>query len=412
MTEHGDGNQGGPINDGSNDQNDWDSQVQSLRYSDEDRERLIQDKKLTREKLINMIISNNKSYEKLSSEKDDVTDERDTLDAKHTKLVDTLLKTNRKLQEEEDYSKTLNDRIDTLEAAGGKDKIPTIVIVSDHSADPIIKHADDGKCRWLLVNVGRMLDFDKFWKDGGNKELITCADTVVLMLGREDIFKGAQGWSLLSILPNVVQSIEDRGIPVFVSQILPSKTRKFKTEVNVINRKVVKSASGFSGINLTEAFEERDDCEIFDDKSDNGLTNDVMIAVTKIIKKTVGVPEKREVNNNDAADDQVKITELVLIDPRYKGPLIGRNGEHIREMEADTSTVMKSIEYRYNDTDEKIKHGILITGTRPEVLQAKINTADFLATLKDGGDDDDSSKSDKRKANQGWPGPRKRTNWK
>lgn len=390
---------------------DW--AAQTIRYTDEDREKLVQNTKLTRNKLVEMLLESNKQLQRsidekatIESERDSLEIERDSLDDRYTTASNEILRVNKKLTEEEDYSKTLEDRLDSLNA-NANDTRPVVMMISDQSGKQVYESIDSKDCAWSYMDAQNLADFEDFWN--ANKAAIMGADKLIIMLGRGDILADTQRWDLVNLMENVIKILKEVGIPYVISQILPIEKRSKKTDVNVLNRKIINPRSGYGGIDLTAPMN-KDDTDIYKSDDSNKFEADFKKEVAAVIVKAIGVPDKHiktpvaDTDDNDSGD---KYTEMIGVEPKYKGPLIGKKGSNIRDIEDQTSCAIKAIEYRYNEFDEVLKHGILITGMKGDILHAKVTIADKLAQIQD---DDEARKSssatqrgEKRKGVQGWP---------
>lgn len=408
-----------------NDQGLGDWAAQTEMYTVEDREKLIANKKLTREKLIDMVISATKSYsdckellgdkngayDKLVMLKTSVEADKAVVTKKYNKAVDDLLRVQDQYANECKVSQRLLDQLGDSDNKNTPSK-PVVILVSDESGEQLISKFDSSECRWELVQVNGIADFNQFWSSSKDKSKVLEADHVVVMLGRSDIMSGVEGYRLN--ITSVVEQIKEAGIPVTVSQILPPSDWGFKPDVDIFNRKLLGQKKKFSVVNLGDDINGKTDAdEVFSKPATSLLTDDLAQLVTKAIHKVVGKPVKRQlpvqVTKDDDDDDDTECIEFIRIDAKEKGPLIGPQGTNIQEIETDNNCKLNAIEYRFNQYDDKIKHGVLITGKKKGICGAKIDVAGFLDKLSKN-DDDDDKRPEKRKVAQPWPQAKKRGN--
>ncbi len=384
-----------------------DQDVEQTLFRHDDRDKLLQDKKnMTREKLITMLIEAHKNYAKVELEKTAAVNEKvaavnekkaaiiekttainekSVMEKEHQEMMDNMLSAQQELQLEQDVTKKLMKRIDALEGDEDGER-PVVGLITDNTAKVVFKYIDGPSCIWRMINIDKLSMFANLWEnDQKFRTVLSSFDTVVIMLGLSDIKGGSECYQVISQLLKMTQTLTEAEIPFIVSQILPSQDLKYGVNIKILNRKICDSKHKFKGIEIEKSvFNNKYDADNFDE-NDN-VKDSKAKQIAKILVGKVGTPAKREPKKCDEpdetvnpADDSTEYTEFISVLPRYKGPIIGRDGDNVEAIQASTGTrQILAMEYRTGE-GSRIKHGILITGSKSSIQLAKDAIASVIS---------------------------------
>ena len=244
-----------------------------------------------------------------------------------------------------------------------------------------------------------------FWDDMESRNEIAAHDMILLMLGREDILAGDEGYRLISHVEKLLDKFNEYEVPITVCQILPIKDRKRKTDYNILNRKLA-NLNG-SVVNLTELLKNKTDTEIFAHHKIT-IKTEVLTDIASMITSQIGVPtirDKRPIGSgNDLNDDSEEVSEFLSIQAKYAGVIVGEEGTAVQAIQKKTKTSVQVIKYYFHDI---LKHAVVITGTRSRILAAKIEIADEISASEENVPEDKPTKPRSKHVKQKRSGPHK-----
>ncbi len=352
-------------------------------------------KKLNKDEMIDWIYSQVAPMKQISEDKNaaetkakESLDDLGELETKHSKLLDQIAFVESKLHEEKEPSSDLMSKLDKATGSGdtGNESTsrPSILLITDACGEEVFNQIECSEVNWNILLVEKLSQLPGIITNKIKE--IANHDKVVIMLGRMDILAGGEDGEahrILATLTNVVKMLDANEIPVMISQILPIKTRQYRSNVTIFNRKIADSTTKWEYIDTQKVFDILTVENIFV-RAKITIIPTLLKEVANELAVQTGVPEKRTPidhgdDDDDDNDDDEDITEFIEYPPGSKRVVVGLAGVNIQDTQKMSDTTMNCIEFYIK---ENKKHGVLITGDRSNILKAKIAVADQLANTK------------------------------
>ena len=364
------------------------NEMDLLNLDEDGKEKLKQklNKDKIKDSIIDMFIKAATEWKSVEEKLQTSEDEKKALEQKLTDTLDDLMKKDGLLQEEQEYANNLASKLTSTPT-----QTPAVLLLSDTKV--LFEKLSKENVSWEIL-VYETVKKCNSEIDGLRNEM-NKYDLVVIMIGREEIINGGDGIKIISELNKITSKLETMDIPYRVSQILPVKGPKGRTEVNIVNRKIL-STKAWTPMETFQTFQGVVEREIFKDKK-ICINEPLLSKVVTHFQQLVGTPDIRK-KSTLSDSDPGEITEFVPLLKKHAGLIIGPLGETVQALQDKFSAQISIIDYTYKKSEKK---GALITGPTSVRENMKSKMAEMIKE-DDENQDDRNSKRGKSNNDMSW----------
>lgn len=313
-----------------------------------------------------------------------VTQEKSALEVKLQKTVDDLVKYKVRVKEHEEVKQHLENKLCDRKpgAATVKESVkPNVLLITDSTVLSDKLNAKNNKWTYLLIEN---IKTAKGLAESAAPELNE-ADLIIVQMGREEIYRGAEAADLAPDLIGLIQEIQKLDIPFRVSQILPVKGLDKRTEINLLNR-MIENTTEWNPI-LISTFNGCVESEMFHQMKLN-IRDSLLNEAVAQFETRVGTPKIRDKQSDTTpvttSQNSETILELLPLLREHAYNLLKNKSEKIRALQTSfKGSQISVIKYDFKETK---KNAVLVKGDYPLRQQIKSQVAALISSFEsDGG---------------------------
>ncbi len=309
-----------------------------------------------------------------------------------TKLADSRAE----LKQQSGITKDLMARLANKKSSMGVSAESTkILIIVDTVLAPLLTRV---KIKGFTDTYKEANGFDALLhmtKDEEHLDKLHAYDKVLILLGPKDIQDSQDGYDMSNKLSQAVEILKELQVQVALIELPPALGNPF-TYVSMFNNQIEDLADKDVQI-ITYYNKIKPGCHPKILESDGHTPKlDLLTIMADAINDQFTIPEKiakRPRKSTDKSEPPAQSTssnkpisssgssqDFYAIDPVFMGRIIGQGGEKIKELQRETYTKLKVVDY--NDVDDEKLAGVIIVGSTKHIAIAKQKIADIISNKR------------------------------